>query len=340
MKTNSYKKSGVDIEAGYEVVNRIKKIAKKQVRGVFKNNIGMFAGAFDFSHLKIKNPILLSSTDGVGTKLMIALNHNRLENIGQDLVAMCVNDLICHGAKPLFFLDYIGTHKVNPDQIEIIIKSIVESLDPIDCALLGGETAEMSDMYKPGDLDLAGMATGICNKKKLILGSKIKPGNIIIALESSGIHSNGYSLVRKVLKPEHYHEQLGGRNILDIVMEPTKIYVNPILDLIEKVDVLGLANNTGGGIIENLPRCFPDNISANIKEELINVPSIFQFIEKEGNVDHKEMFNIFNMGMGFFVVVNKKDVEKTLKILSFHNVKACQIGETITGNKTINILWK
>lgn len=335
-----YRQAGVNVETGYKVVQRIKKLKTLKHPLMYENSIGMFAGGFDLSKLKYREPVLFSSVDGVGTKLLLAKQAKNFDTLGQDLVAMSVNDLICHGAKPLYFLDYYASGKTEINVIMKIIKNIALVLKDIDCALLGGETAEMPNLYLHGDFDIAGMATGICEKKKIITGQTIKAGQKIIALASSGLHANGYSLVRKLIRPHHWNTRIDNRPVIELLLKPTKIYVNAVLACINKFSIYGMANNTGGGIYENLPRCLPHRLGAKIYYSKIQIPSIFQYLQKLGKLTLDEMFHIFNMGMGYFMVADQNDVNKIIALLKEHNIKAYEIGEVHQSPKHIQILWK
>tara|TARA_A100001015_G_scaffold163672_1_gene181968 strand:+ start:2628 stop:3599 length:972 start_codon:yes stop_codon:yes gene_type:complete len=294
-----YKQAGVNIDEGNRAVELIKPAVKSTHTKHVLSNIGGFAAGFNFPKEDYEEPILVSCTDGVGTKLRIAIECGVFDTVGIDLVAMCVNDLICMGAKPLFFLDYVATHEVIAEHMQAIISGIAEGCKQSDCALIGGEMAEMNDMYKKGDFDLAGFCVGVVDRKKVIDGSNIKEGDFIYALPSSGVHSNGYSLVRKVLTEEtckknniHYQS----------LLEPTKIYVNQVLELIKTNTISGIANITGGGLAENIKRVVPKNTNVVIEESKINVLPIFKDIQKIGNVTKNEMYRVFNMGIGMVVV--------------------------------------
>ena len=320
-KSDIYAKAGVDITAGYKSVELIKKhIAKTNIKGVI-SSIGGFGGLFELDLKGIKKPVLVSGTDGVGTKLKIAFLMNKHDTIGIDCVAMCVNDIICVGAKPLIFLDYIACGKNYPEKISEIVKGISKGCVQSNCALIGGETAEMPDFYAKDEYDLAGYSTGIVDKSKIINNSLIKKGDIIIALSSSGIHSNGFSLVRKILNIDNSNinnvvKELGKKSIGEILLTPTKIYVKPILKLLKKIKVKGISHITGGGFYENIPRCIPNGLCAEIEKNKIKILPIFKYIQKIGNIEERDMFNTFNMGVGMCIIVSKKDAEKTIEILS------------------------
>ena len=313
---NSYKKSGVDIKTADKFAKYIgkysKQVFKKKVNKFNKNNIGNFASVFDLSKLKIKNPLLVASTDGVGTKIEIANHFNKFDTIGVDLVAMCVNDLIVQGAKPLFFLDYIAVGKINLKKMKKIIKGIVYGCKISDCALVGGETAEMPGVYSRNKFDLAGFTVGVISKKKIITQDKVKKNDIILAIPSSGLHSNGFSLVRKIIKKEKLNKRIKKELLL-----PTKIYTKEILKLVKNNLINSAANITGGGITENIVRSVPNNLTANIDLSKIKIPFIFKWL-KSKNISDIEMLKTFNCGVGFCLIVNKKNINK---IKSYFNKK-------------------
>lgn len=308
---NAYAQSGVDVEAGYEVVERIKKhVARTERLGVM-GALGGFGGLFDLSQLAVKEPVLVSGTDGVGTKLMLAIQYDKHDTIGQDCVAMCVNDIIAAGAEPLYFLDYIATGKNEPEKLEQVVAGVAAGCVQAGAALIGGETAEMPGMYGEKDYDLAGFAVGIAEKSQLIDGSKVKEGDVLLGLASSGIHSNGYSLVRRVFAGytgEEVLPGLEGKKLKDVLLEPTRIYVKQVLPLVKKGLVNGIAHITGGGFVENVPRMFADHLAAEIKESTLPVLPIFKALETYGELKHEEMFEIFNMGIGLVLAVSPEDV--------------------------------
>ena len=310
-KLYSYKDSGVNISLGNEFVNHISKLSKKNVKKANKNkhsnNIGSFGSLYDISTLNIKNPIIVSSTDGVGTKLELSDKFNKLNTIGIDLVAMCVNDLIVQGAKPLFFLDYIAIDKIKLSKLKKILKGILKGCKLANCDLVGGETAEMPGIYKKNKFDLAGFSTGIVSKKKILKKEDVKNGDVILAIPSTGIHSNGYSLVRKILKRNKV-----SNSIKKDLLNPTKIYVNEILNLCKKDLIHSAANITGGGIVENIIRSIPDNLTANINLSKIKIKRIFSWL-KSKNVSDKEMLKTFNCGVGFCIIADKKNIKKIKK---------------------------
>ena len=310
---NAYAQSGVDVEAGYEVVERIKKhVARTERLGVM-GALGGFGGMFDLTKLDVKEPVLVSGTDGVGTKLMLAIQYDKHDTIGQDCVAMCVNDIIAAGAEPLYFLDYIATGKNEPAKLEQVVAGVAEGCVQAGCGLIGGETAEMPGMYREDDYDLAGFAVGIADKSQIIDGSKVKEGDILLGLASSGIHSNGYSLVRRVfadLDGDALLPELNGKALKDVLLEPTRIYVQQVLPLVKDELVNGIAHITGGGFIENIPRMFSEDLAAEVEEDKIPVLPIFTALETYGKINHEEMFEIFNMGIGLVLAVSPEKVDK------------------------------
>lgn len=315
---NAYAKSGVDVEAGYEVVERIKKHVARTERARVMGVLGGFGGMFDLSQTGVKEPVLVSGTDGVGTKLMLAIKYDKHDTIGQDCVAMCVNDIIAAGAEPLYFLDYIATGKNNPVKLEEVVSGVAEGCVQAGVALIGGETAEMPGMYGEDDYDLAGFAVGVAEKSQLIDGSKVKEGDILLGLASSGIHSNGYSLVRRVFADYTGKEllpELEGKQLKDVLLEPTRIYVQAALPLIKEELVNGIGHITGGGFIENIPRMFADDLAAEIDEDKVPVLPIFKALEKYGDIKHEEMFEIFNMGVGLMLAVSPENVNRVKELL-------------------------
>ena len=319
-RSEAYAASGVDITAGYRAVELMKKhIAKTAVPGVV-SGIGGFGGLFELDLTGISKPVLVSGTDGVGTKLKLAFLADKHDTVGIDCVAMCVNDVICCGAKPLFFLDYIACGKNVPERIADIVKGVCDGCVQSGAALIGGETAEMPGFYPEDEYDLAGYCTGVVDKDKIINNNKMTPGDVVIALPSSGIHSNGFSLVRRVFDVEHADiktplPELGGKSVLDTLLTPTKIYVKPVLALLEKVEVHGISHITGGGFYENIPRSVPDGLGVVIKEKDVRVLPIFDLIEKKGSISRRDMFNTFNMGVGMDVIVPAEQAETALRIL-------------------------
>ena len=328
----SYKDSGVNIEEGYKSVGLIKDYAAKTFIPGVLIGLGSFGAMFELG--KWNNPVLVSGTDGVGTKLEIAFKTNRYDTVGIDCVAMCVNDVLCHGAKPLFFLDYLACGKLEAVVAAELVKGVADGCIQAGCALVGGETAEMPGFYKPGEYDIAGFTVGIVEKDNIINGSKIKAGDVLIGLESSGIHSNGYSLVRKLVTD--LNEEFLGKTIGEILLTPTKIYVKAILGLMEQVEIKGMAHVTGGGFIENIPRMFNGEFTAVIDSKSYEVPQIFKYLIKKG-ADETLMYNTYNMGIGFVVCVDKNDVEKTCKVLGEFGEKAHVIGYVEAGGTGICI---
>ncbi len=327
----TYKDSGVDVEGGNRFVKKISSIVKDTFTKEVLTDIGGFAALFDAKFPQYKEPVLVSSTDGVGTKLKIAQIMNLHNTIGIDAVAMCVNDIVVTGAKPLFFLDYIACGKLNEDVLVDVIKGIAMGCKIADCALIGGETAEHPNVMQADDYDIAGFSVGVVDKQRIINGSTIQPGDVIIGIASSGIHSNGYSLVRKLffdIKKYKVETKLDELNkpLGEVLLEPTRIYVKPILKALETVTIKGLVHITGGGFYENIPRILPDNTAAYIEKKLFPVPPIFQIIQKEGSIEEKEMFTTFNMGIGMMCVVAKNDAESLVNILIQQGEKAYIIG--------------
>ncbi|MDE6648494.1 MAG: phosphoribosylformylglycinamidine cyclo-ligase [Muribaculaceae bacterium] len=338
----SYEASGVNLEAGYEVVSRIKKHVASTNRPGVMGNIGAFGGMFDLASLGYKEPILVSGTDGVGTKLKIAFAVDKHDTIGIDAVAMCVNDVLAQGAEPLFFLDYVAVGKNEPAVVEAIVSGVAEGCRQAGCALIGGETAEMPGMYQPGDYDIAGFTVGAVDRCNLIDGSKVKTGDVLVGIASSGVHSNGFSLVRKIvadagLEFDKKYEETGDLTLGEILLTPTRIYVKPVLDVIRNVDVHGVAHITGGGFDENIPRILHDGQGIEVKEGSWEILPVFRLLEKYGNVPHREMFNIFNMGIGMVLAVDEKDAEKAIEILEKHGEKASVIGK-ITDKPGVEIV--
>ncbi|MFL6562594.1 MAG: phosphoribosylformylglycinamidine cyclo-ligase, partial [Bacillus sp. (in: firmicutes)] len=312
---NAYKQAGVNIEAGYEAVERMKKHVQKTARAGVLGSLGGFGGMFDLSALQLKEPVLVSGTDGVGTKLMIAFWMDQHDTIGIDAVAMCVNDIVVQGAEPLFFLDYIACGKAQPEKIEAIVKGIADGCEQAGCALIGGETAEMPGLYSENEYDLAGFTVGACEKSQLITGKTIQAGDVLIGLASSGIHSNGYSLVRKVFNDWSlldFVDELGC-TLGEELLKPTKIYVKPVLSALKKFKLKGMAHITGGGFIENIPRMLPEGLGAELHEKSWEIPPVFKLISSHGQIDYQEMYNIFNMGIGMVIAVDREDASDLLE---------------------------
>ena len=329
--SESYKQAGVDITAGYRAVELMKKhIASTTTPGVV-SGIGGFGGLFEPNIKGMSAPVLVSGTDGVGTKLKLAFILDKHNTVGIDCVAMCVNDVICCGAAPLFFLDYIACGKNVPEKIAAIVSGIADGCRQSGAALIGGETAEMPGFYPIDEYDLAGFTVGMVDKSKIIDNSKIKDGDVIVAIPSSGVHSNGFSLVRRVLlkdeKNAFTHSDELGMTIGESLLTPTKIYVKPILALLENVDVKGISHITGGGFYENIPRTIPEGFGASIEEATVKIPPIFSLIQKEGDIPKRDMFNTFNMGVGMCVIVSPADADKTVEILNANGEAAYIMGE-------------
>lgn len=316
----TYKDSGVDTKEGIRAVELMKGHVKKTFSDNVLTGLGSFGGLFSLGKIDMKEPVLVSGTDGVGTKLKFAFMLDKHETVGQDLVAMCVNDILCQGATPLFFLDYIATGKLKAEKAEKIVKGIADACVKSKLALIGGETAEMPGFYSEGEYDLAGFCVGIVDREKIIDGSKVQEGDVIIGLSSSGVHSNGFSFVRKVFlekmgyTKDTYKEELNN-NLFEELLTPTKLYVKPILKLLEEVQVNGMVHITGGGFYENVPRILQKGLTAKFDREQIDVLPIFKLLQKEGNIEEKEMFSSFNMGVGFMVVVSKEDASKAMNVL-------------------------
>ncbi|HOA90544.1 MAG: phosphoribosylformylglycinamidine cyclo-ligase [Bacillota bacterium] len=330
---NSYEKAGVNLEAGYEVVRRIKKHVASTSRLGVTSDIGSFGGLFDLAALNVEDPILVAGTDGVGTKLKIAFAMDRHDTIGIDAVAMCVNDVLAQGAEPLFFLDYIAIGKNDPAKVEAIVSGIAAGCRQANCALIGGETAEMPGMYHEGEYDIAGFATGVVSRSKLIDGSKVAPGDVLLGLESSGVHSNGFSLVRKVVADrgldlnQRYEDLDPEKTLGEVLLTPTNIYVREVLAVLKEVEVHGIAHITGGGFDENLPRSLQPGQGIFVREKSFETLPIFRFLEEHGQIGHREMFNIFNMGIGMVLILQEKDAPKAQEILKSFGRKSWVIGE-------------
>ena len=338
----SYEKAGVNLEAGYEVVRRIKSHVASTARTGVMGNIGSFGGMFDLSSLNMKEPVLVSGTDGVGTKLKLAFALDRHDTIGIDAVAMCVNDVLAQGAEPLFFLDYVAVGHNEPWKVEAIVSGVAEGCRQAGCALVGGETAEMPGMYSDGEYDIAGFTVGAVEKSKLIDGSKVKAGDVLVGIASSGIHSNGFSLVRKIFADNSLdlsasYPELDGRSLGDVALTPTKIYVKQVLDVIRQCDVHGVAHITGGGFDENIPRILHEGQGIEIREGSWEILPIFRFLEKYGKIAHREMFNIFNMGIGMVLALNASESQKAIDILASHGERASVIG-SVTAVPGVSII--
>ena len=341
-RSESYASAGVDITAGYRAVELMKShIARTMTSGVC-SDVGGFGGLFELDTTGIEKPVLVSGTDGVGTKLKLAFLMDKHDTVGIDCVAMCVNDIICCGAKPLFFLDYIACGKNIPERIASIVSGVAEGCVQSSAALIGGETAEMPGFYPVDEYDLAGFSVGVVDKSKILDPSTMKAGDVVIALPSSGVHSNGFSLVRKVFDVENSdikspREELGGKSIGETLLAPTKIYVKPVLALLEQVKVKGISHITGGGFYENIPRSIPDGLGAVIERNAVRVLPIFDLIAKEGNISERDMFNTFNMGVGMSIVVAREDAEKAVEILKANGEDAYVIGKIENSEDKITI---
>ena len=333
----SYEKAGVNLEAGYEVVRRIKSHVASTSRPGVMGNIGSFGGMFDLQALNVKEPVLVSGTDGVGTKLKLAFAMEKHDTIGIDAVAMSVNDVLAQGAEPLIFLDYVAVGHNEPAKIEAIVSGVAEGCRQAGCALVGGETAEMPGMYSDGEYDIAGYTTGVVEKSRLIDGTKVKAGDVLVGIASSGVHSNGFSLVRKVFSDNAldlfkvYPELDAEKTLGEVALTPTRIYVKQVLDVIRNCDVHGVAHITGGGFDENIPRILREGQGIEIEEGSWEILPIFHFLEKYGRIAHREMFNIFNMGIGMVLALDASEADKAIEILKSHGEKASVIGrETAT----------
>lgn len=340
--SESYKNAGVDITAGYKAVELMKQHIAKTVTAGALSGIGGFGGLFELDLTGISKPVLVSGTDGVGTKLKMAFLMDKHDTVGIDCVAMCVNDIICCGAKPLFFLDYIACGKNVPERIAEIVSGVADGCVQSGAALIGGETAEMPGFYPEDEYDLAGFSVGIVDKDKIIDNKAIKSGDVIIALPSSGVHSNGFSLVRKVFDVENSDikapvAELGGKSVGETLLTPTKIYVKPVLALTEEITVKAISHITGGGFYENIPRSIPDGYCAKIEKSAVKVLPIFDLIQKTGSISERDMFNTYNMGVGMSITVDKNDADKALEILKKAGENAYIIGETVKGDDKISI---
>ena len=337
----NYEKAGVSLEAGYEVVRRIKQHVASTRRPGWMGGIGSFGGMFDLASLGYKEPVLVSGTDGVGTKLKIAFAMDKHDTIGIDAVAMCVNDVLAQGAEPLFFLDYVALGHNIPEKVEAIVSGVAEGCRQAGCALIGGETAEMPGMYADGEYDIAGYTTGVVEKSQLIDGSKVKVGDVLVGIASSGVHSNGFSLVRKIvadagLSLTERRPELDGAVLGEVLLTPTNIYVKEVLEVIRHCDVHGVAHITGGGFDENIPRILQPGQGIEIEEGSWEILPIFKALEKWGAIPHREMFNIFNMGVGMVLALDVTEVQQALAILAKSGRKASVIGR-VTGQEGVNI---
>lgn len=340
--SDSYKAAGVDVTAGYRSVELIKSHVARTTTPQVLDSIGGFGGMYAPDMKGMERPVFVSGTDGVGTKVKLAFMLDKHDTVGIDCVAMCVNDIICTGAKPMFFLDYIACGKNIPEKIEQIVKGVAEGCVQSGAALIGGETAEHPGLMAEDEYDLAGFSVGIIDEKKILDKANVKAGNAIIALPSSGVHSNGFSLVRKVFDIENtdslyrYEERLG-KPLGEVLLTPTKIYVKPVLALLEKVQVNAIAHITGGGFYENMPRAFEENLSARVHKGTWNIPEVFKLIEEVGNIPEHDMYNTFNMGVGMIAIVEQKDAETAVNLLRKNGIEASVIGEMIEGDHSVII---
>ena len=338
--SKTYESSGVNLEAGYEVVSRIKKHVKSTNRPGVMGGIGAFGGMFDLGSLGYEHPVLVSGTDGVGTKLKLAFMTGINDTVGIDAVAMCVNDVLAQGAEPLLFLDYVAVGKNRPEVVEAIVAGVAEGCRQAGCALVGGETAEMPGMYEEDEYDIAGFTVGAVENSKLIDGSKVKVGDALVGIASTGVHSNGFSLVRKILRDNNIDvndklPETGLQTVGEMLLTPTRIYVKPVLDVIRKVDVHGVAHITGGGFDENIPRILQSGQGVEVTEGSWEILPVFKMLERLGNVPHREMYNIYNMGVGMVLAVDAADADKVVEILNGHGERASVIGRVVEGEGVV-----
>ncbi|MBQ5613723.1 MAG: phosphoribosylformylglycinamidine cyclo-ligase [Tidjanibacter sp.] len=332
----SYEAAGVNLEAGYEVVKRIKKHVASTARAGVMGNIGAFGGMFDLASLGYKEPILVSGTDGVGTKLKIAFEMDKHDTVGVDAVAMCVNDVLAQGAEPLFFLDYVAVGHNEPYKVEAIVSGVAEGCRQAGCALIGGETAEMPGMYEGGEYDIAGFTCGVVERSKLIDGTKVAVGDVLVGIASSGVHSNGFSLVRKVvadggLDLHQAYPETGEKPLGEVLLTPTRIYVRQVLQVIAECDVHGISHITGGGFDENIPRILLEGQGVEVTEGSWEILPVFRLLERVGGLPHREMFNIFNMGIGMVIALPESDAQKAIDLLTAAGEKASVIGKVVEG---------
>ena len=338
----TYKDSGVDIDAGNKSVQLIKDSVKATYRPEVLGDLGGFGGLFALTAGKYKEPVLVSGTDGVGTKLRLAFMLDKHDTVGQDAVAMCVNDILVQGAEPLFFLDYLAVGKLDPEQVADVVKGVANACKESGCALIGGETAEMSGFYPVGEYDIAGFAVGAVEKSKLITSEKVKEGDVVLGLPSSGVHSNGYSLVRKIcfdlkgFKGDEYIEELG-KTIGEELLTPTRLYPKFCLPLIENFDIHGMVHITGGGFYENIPRALPEDMAVEIDSSVWQMPAIFRLLQQWGNVDWKEMYRTFNMGIGMIIIASADEAEKIKAHLAAADETVYEIGRVVKGNHDVTI---
>ena len=339
--SNSYKEAGVDVTAGYKSVELIKQFVKNTYDENVISDLGGFGGLYSLNSEKTEDTVLVSGTDGVGTKLKLAFLMDKHDTIGQDCVAMCVNDIVCAGAKPLFFLDYMALGKNIPEVVATIVKGVADGCKIAGCSLIGGETAEMPGFYKEGEYDLAGFSVGAVDRSKIIDNNTVEVGDVVIGIASTGVHSNGFSLVRKIFDVNKenlskYYDELG-MTLGECLLTPTKIYVKPVLELMKKIQVKGVSHITGGGFYENMPRMLKEGVSLKISKDSYPILPIFKLIQKVGNIPERDMYNTFNMGIGMAIIVKKEDAENAVKILEEQGEKAYIIGKVEEGNKEINI---
>ena len=340
--SESYKQAGVDITAGYKAVELMKQHIARTMTGGALSDIGGFGGLFELDMTGIQHPVLVSGTDGVGTKLKMAFLMDKHDTVGIDCVAMCVNDIICCGAKPLFFLDYVAVGKNRPEKVATIVSGVAEGCVQAGCSLIGGETAEMPGFYPEDEYDLAGFSVGVVDKDKILNNRTIREGDVVIALPSSGVHSNGFSLVRRVFDVENSDlnapvAELGGQSTGQALLTPTKIYVKPMLALFEQITVKAVSHITGGGFYENIPRSIPDGFGVKIDKASLRILPIFDLIAKTGKIPERDMFNTFNMGVGMSVVVDKNDADQALAILKEHGQDAYIMGQTEKSEESVKI---
>lgn len=333
VKKFTYKKAGVDINKADSFIRRIKPLIDTTRRPELIGGLGGFSGLFRPNFKGLKDPVLVSSTDGVGTKLMVANTVGRYDTVGIDLVAMCVNDVITSGAEPLFFLDYFATGAIEPHKTVSVVKGIVEGCRQAGCVILGGETAEMPGLYPKGEFDLAGFCVGVVDKRKIIDGKSIRAGDILLGIQSNGLHSNGFSLVRKLFTKNEIKSTFLKKELL----KPTIIYTKAVLAVLKKVGVKGIVNITGGGFYDNIPRILPSNVSVRIDRNAWRVPSIFALMQKEGNISDKEMYGTFNMGIGMMLILRRKDAAEAKAILSRYKLRSWVIGEVVKGKREVKI---
>lgn len=340
--SKAYEQAGVNIEAGYEAVKRMKSHVERTARKGIMGTFGGFGGMFDLSELNLKEPVLISGTDGVGTKLKLAFMVDKHDTIGVDCVAMCVNDIVAQGAEPLYFLDYVALGKAEPAKIEQIVKGVADGCVQSGAALIGGETAEMPGLYDEDEYDLAGFAVGACEKANIVTGEKIAEGDVLVGIASSGVHSNGYSLVRKIVFEDNGYaidavvegyETLG--KIGEALLTPTKLYAKPVMEMLKEADIHGMAHVTGGGFYENLPRMMPEGLATEVDLGTWPVLPIFEFLKDKGQLEDKDLYNVFNMGIGFVIAVKPQQADKIIEIAQKHAEKAYTIGRVVKGEGVI-----